>query len=604
VQRKKKSAGGKPALGTATTTSKRQATAKRQAVQPPRSKGDAAIAKVLRDRGIPIALAKKLALEYMTAEQIVERTGYPVECTGILIPFFDVNGKRTDFYRIKLLGEYVPQTKISDFHKNGKKQKPRKYLQPEGSSNHLYFPPLLNWGAIAKDTKQPIFCTEGELKAIAMAARGFNFFATTGVNSWRTKDEDDESSPVGELNLITWAGRDLYIFYDADAAWKQQVQRAQLSLAHELFRRGAAPYIGRLPHIAKLEKTGIDDWWLARGPKAAKEFALLVAQAESPYHAKTTTTVEMDAMVFKDPVFIVNGLLTPGLNLLAGPIKGGKSFMALALVQAVAVGGKALGMFSAKQGDALYISLEDGGLGRTDRRRKQMKLPSSPHLHIVAKWPKGVPDNEDAATEALIRWCEQHPKARLIIIDTLQKFRRATDARKKAGAYEVDYAELSAIKAVADRFGIAILVLHHLKKGEADDVFERASGTSAITGVPDTVMVLLRERDQTDGFISVTGRDIPEQELALSLDLETGLWKWVGEGTAYRATKIQKQVITAIKEAGKPLSPKDIAGVMGKKSSDAVRHALARMVNSGLLTHNAADMVYGLPEPSAQQEKF
>src|SRR5581483_3254475 len=104
-------------------------------------------------------------------------------------------------------------------------------------------------------------------------------------------------------------------------------------------------------------------------------------------------------------------------------------------------------------------------------------------------WPRG---DENQAIDALIRWCEEHPQAKLIVIDTLQKFRSGAPKGSKDSDYARDYAELSAIKAVADRFGVAIWLLHHIKKGEATDVFERASGSNAIGGVPDTPMVLLR----------------------------------------------------------------------------------------------------------------
>ena len=61
-----------------------------------------------------------------------------------------------------------------------------------------------------------------------------------------------------------------------------------------------------------------------------------------------------------------------------------------------------------------------------------------------------------------------HPDTVLVIIDTLQMVRPARDA-----TYANDYRDLSALKRIADTHGIAILLIHHLRKESADDVFNR-----------------------------------------------------------------------------------------------------------------------------------
>ncbi len=56
---------------------------------------------------------------------------------------------------------------------------------------------------------------------------------------------------------------------------------------------------------------------------------------------------------------------------------------------------------------------------------------------------------------------KEHDDTKLIIIDTLQKIR---DKNGKTGnVYDDDYDDIGAIKKVADKYGIAILIIHHLK---------------------------------------------------------------------------------------------------------------------------------------------
>lgn len=76
----------------------------------------------------------------------------------------------------------------------------------------------------------------------------------------------------------------------------------------------------------------------------------------------------------------------------------------------------------------------------------------------------------------------EHPDTVLVIIDTLQMIR----GTNYDNTYANDYRDLSALKRIADTHGIAILLIHHLRKETADDVFSRISGTTAISGAVDS----------------------------------------------------------------------------------------------------------------------
>src|SRR5262249_55515259 len=146
-------------------------------------------------------------------------------------------------------------------------------------------------------------------------------------------------------------------------------------------------------------------------------------------------------------------------------------------------------------------------------------------------WPR----QDAGGLEALAGWIEEHPDARLILIDTWAKFR----PQKVRGddAYEIDYAHAAALKALTDRYGIAIVVLHHCRKMDADDPVDSVSGTLGLTGCADAVLVLKRERGRHDAALFVTGRDLEEQEFALQFDPEFALWSIAGDADEYRLSQ-------------------------------------------------------------------
>ena len=111
-----------------------------------------------------------------------------------------------------------------------------------------------------------------------------------------------------------------------------------------------------------------------------------------------------------------------------------------------------------------------------------------------------------------------YPATGLIIIDTLQKVRDPHSV-SRAGMYANDYKDISAIKTLADRYGLSIVLVHHVRKQEdKDDPFNDPSGTAAITGAADTSLVLKKSSRSSDtARLVATGRDIPYQELTLRM---------------------------------------------------------------------------------------
>ena len=175
-------------------------------------------------------------------------------------------------------------------------------------------------------------------------------------------------------------------------------------------------------------------------------------------------TIDADTLqstAYEPVSFVVDDLLPQGLHLLAGAPKIGKSWLALWLAVMVAKGDPIWGM-GVKQGTTLYLCLEDSTL-RIQNRLFEITDNAPASVHFTTNSDtlgKGL-------EEQLCAFLAEHPDTVLVIIDTLQMIR----GTGYDNTYANDYRDLSVLKRIADAHGIAILLIHHLRKELADDVF-------------------------------------------------------------------------------------------------------------------------------------
>ena len=212
-------------------------------------------------------------------------------------------------------------------------------------------------------------------------------------------------------------------------------------------------------------------------------------------------------------LFIVEGLIPQGVTLLGGSSKIGKSWLMLSLGLRVARGLPLWGLRT-QRCDVLYLSLEDT-MSRLQNRLYRLTDEAPPGLRFATVCGKLGSGLEEQITQAL---CD-YPATKLVIIDTLQKARDSRSAAGKTGLYSADYDDMSALKQIADRQGIAIVLVHHLRKlPDGNDPFNQLSGSTGITGAADTSMVLLRQRGSDTATLLATGRDIDYQRLTLRFE--------------------------------------------------------------------------------------
>jgi DNA-binding MarR family transcriptional regulator len=300
----------------------------------------------------------------------------------------------------------------------------------------------------------------------------------------------------------------------------------------------------------------------------------------------TITADQLLLQELKEPGWAVPGFVPQGFSILGGKMKQGKSWMALDLALAVASGKPFLGQAPTCKGPVLYLALEDSMI-RLQQRTKMLlgSDPAPPGLHLQTLWATA----DNGGLERLERWLQQNPMARLVIIDVLQKFRAS---RKQSNdLYGDDYAACSALKRLGDKYGVAILVLHHLSKRDCEDPFEALTGTVGITGAADGLIVLERKRGKDDAVLHLTGRDIGHEKLALHFNNGNCHWELLGDAEEVGSTSARQQILDLLGERPDMFSPRDIVDEL-QLPSTTVRSALRRLNQEGLV--NVKNHLYTL----------
>jgi hypothetical protein len=232
------------------------------------------------------------------------------------------------------------------------------------------------------------------------------------------------------------------------------------------------------------------------------------------------TLADLMACDLPPPRFVIGGLLPEGVSILAGRPKGGKSWLAMLIAVSVARGLTGLGELVGGPRDVLHLALEDTRRRYRDRAARMLgglDTTAPDRLSVCTNWPR-------AGSGGLARigvWLKAHPGG-LVVIDTLARFR--DPPRGRGGSYDEDYRAVAELKTLADTHEAAVLVIHHTRKGAAEDPFDEVSGTLGINGAADSLMVLDRQRGADVAALYITGRDLPDQTLDLAWCADAGLW--------------------------------------------------------------------------------
>ncbi|MCD8159580.1 MAG: helicase RepA family protein [Clostridiales bacterium] len=216
---------------------------------------------------------------------------------------------------------------------------------------------------------------------------------------------------------------------------------------------------------------------------------------------------------------IIDKLLFEGVYLFVGAPKVGKSFFVSQLAHHISKGIPLFG-HNVRQCDVLYLAFEDT-LSRLQGRFSQMfGLESNDHLFLTTE---STTIHYGLGTQ-LLEHIKNHPDAKFIIIDTLQKIREISTECN----YSSDYDAVTKLKDLAEQYNICIILVHHTRKQEASDCFDLISGTNGLLGAADGAFVLQKEkRTANKATLDIVGRDQPDQRMYLEFDRQHCIWNFV-----------------------------------------------------------------------------
>jgi hypothetical protein len=280
-----------------------------------------------------------------------------------------------------------------------------------------------------------------------------------------------------------------------------------------------------------------------------------------------------------DPLrWIVPGLLSHGLTILAGPRWSGKSCLALDLGTAVATGGLALHSLGCPRGDVLYLDVENGDRRLEDRLRALLFGRATDLSRLVFSRDAAAPRT---FLELLESWRADVAAPRLVVIDAAQQV--GPVSRGPWTRRETREQELSEVQQWALRHGVAVLVIARADKEETmkDCSFD----------VADALLLLDRRAGQS--VLTVHSRDLARRKMVL--DFESGRLSILDPGDGSRRQNHRADILDVLKTSVWEMSPRQVARELGMTVGN-VRRTMSRMARDGEIARSSHGK-YLLPKP-------
>lgn len=413
--------------------------------------------------------ARIYRVDHLTGMQIVGgRSG--TNYAGWVAPNFWPGADRPRSYTLRLDAPPLEQ------QRDGSIKEKQKYRNELGRSNILYIPrgTPVEW---LNDASIEVYITEGHKKALALwrfvkaRRRPALCISLSGVWNWRgivgktndaTGARREVRGPIDDLDNITWAGRTVKIIFDTNAADNEQVNIARKMLAKELIARQAKVIVVDLPKVENVN--GVDDLLYVRGPEYVAE---LIDMHNTPFDAKTGYETKPDDKPILRIVCMsdvereeVDWLWRPyipqrKLTMLQGVEGVGKSWLLAALAAAISRGSALPGTEASEPGNVLLMSAEDG-LGDTIRPRLEKAGADLTRVFALDE-PLSLDESGLMRLEVAI----YDYKPLFVGIDPLFAY---TGSRMDINRANECRSLSSALSAIAERHGCAIVMVRHLNK--------------------------------------------------------------------------------------------------------------------------------------------
>jgi hypothetical protein len=244
------------------------------------------------------------------------------------------------------------------------------------------------------------------------------------------------------------------------------------------------------------------------------------SEPELPPIPKGESAFDLLERDIPEPVKLCDPWVIEGVNLIAGRPKLGKTTLERQKLAAAATASAYLDS-SFTTACAVRLSEPGGGRaplacqvqdGRLPRRGTRINPP------ILRMAPR------QGRRGLLDRYLVENPSIRLVVIDSLTRFRVVPDVR--VPAFMADYEAVNLLHDLSKKHpGVCFDVIHHTRKAKSEDPIDDISGTYGLTAAADSYLVM---RHHADGAIMHVGGRLwsrEESEYKIKRTLTTaGRW--------------------------------------------------------------------------------
>lgn len=231
------------------------------------------------------------------------------------------------------------------------------------------------------------------------------------------------------------------------------------------------------------------------------------------------------------------------ITVLSGRPGGGKSFVTVDLAARISTGRLMPDGSQTQRGSVLTIACEDNP---ADTIRPRLDAagadPECVHLLSGIEVYDGKQTNEYmfslASVDMLEQTLEALPDCRLVIIDPIGSY---IGGDTKTGSDNEVRAVLAPIAKVAERTGVAVLIVAHTRKAEAVNIDDTVMGSRAFTGIARSVWHLLADPENDQRRLLLQGKCniAPEIDgMAFQIEGKPAFVTWNAEPVTQTANEI------------------------------------------------------------------
>jgi len=276
---------------------------------------------------------------------------------------------------------------------------------------------------------------------------------------------------------------------------------------------------------------------------------------------------------------IIDDLLYEGMLLFGGKSKRGKSWLMLDLAISVATGTPVWGHFPVPEPQpVLYISLEDGR-GRIKQRVDEIRPGVKAHGYLQFLY--NFPVLDKGGLERLRGYMEDG-RYRLIIIDVLAKIEPAAKGGSEKTYLEI-YDMFAPLQDLRRDNPLCVAMITHLRKTEAEDIFDTLHGSVGYQGVQDALWAMERPPRYDVAVIHTRPNDGKEQVLHVAF--RSGRWEFLGHDEEVTHSQECQDILDLIEEHDKSLSISQVNRFLLQPRTRyrATQMRMRRMSQDGLL---------------------